>query len=109
MLRHPVLVNPRWRRRATVTAHIDRRRTVARISERMKLMPPRVPRFGKAVDHQNQRTLARLDEVDANTVGHYHAVLEFSHLCTPPSEVAEVYLRSGRICMAWSCAASYQE
>jgi hypothetical protein len=69
----------------------------------MKLMPPRVPRFGKAVDHQNERTLARLDEVDANTVGHYHAVLEFSHLCRLLSEVAELYLRAARICMAVSC------
>src|SRR5271167_434264 len=89
MLHHPVLVNPRWRRRATVTAHIDRRRAVARISERLKLMPPRVPRFRKAVDHQNERTRARLDEVDANTVGHYDAVLEFSHLCRLLGEVAD--------------------
>jgi len=51
------------------------------------------------VDHQNEGTLARLDEVDANTVGHYDAVLEFSHLCRLLSEVAELYLRSGRI---WS-------
>jgi hypothetical protein len=104
MLRHPVLVNPRWRRRATATAHVDRRRAVARIGKRMKLMPPRVPGFGKAVDHQDERTLARLDEVDSNTVGYYDAVFEFSHLCRLLSEVAELYLRSARICMAPSCA-----
>ena len=69
-------------------------------------MPPRVPRFGKAVDHQNERTLARLDEVDANTVGHYDAVLQFSHLCRLLGQVAKLYLTSGRICMVPSCSAA---
>ena len=51
------------------------------------------------MDHQNERALARLDKVDANTVSHYHAVFEFSHLCRLLSEVDELYLRSAHICM----------
>ena len=54
---------------SAVAAQVHCYDVVTRISEGAKLMPPRPPEGGEAVQEDDQRTLASLHDVEAGTVG----------------------------------------
>ena len=69
VMEHAVGVDLEGGRGAAVAAHVDGRGPEARRGDDGKLVPPRVPRFGKAVHQQDQRAAALLDQVDTDAPG----------------------------------------
>ncbi len=52
-----------------IAAHVGRDGMVAGLGQRLQLMPPRVPGFGKAVAQHDQRAGALLGDVHLDAVG----------------------------------------
>src|SRR5208283_347142 len=67
-----------------VAAHIRRDRVEPGVGQRADLMPPRVPRLGKAVAQQHAWTRAHLRIVEANAVDVGEAMRDLGHLLFSP-------------------------
>src|SRR5215831_15543582 len=74
-----VLVDIGWAIRVAIAAHIRCHRVEARLTQGLELMAPGIPRFRKAVTHDDQRSRAMLDVMHANTVGLDGAMFHLGH------------------------------
>ena len=62
-----------------VAAHVWRDRAKASFPERLKLVPPGIPRLRESMTQEHERTGAAFGDVHANSVRFDEAMLEFNH------------------------------
>src|SRR6516162_2101223 len=85
-----VLVNIGWAISVAIAAHIRCHRAEARLTESAELVAPRIPGFGEAVTHEDQRSRAMLDTMHANTIGLDRAMSHLSHHDLPSEDIYPV-------------------
>jgi hypothetical protein len=78
-MQHRVLINRLRTVALAVTAHVRGDRMKAVRGERIDLVTPGVPTFRKAVAQQDKRSLALLDDIQADAIGLDGPLDQFAH------------------------------
>jgi hypothetical protein len=81
-MEHRVLVDRLGCIALAIAAHVRRHRVEAGRGERIDLMTPRIPGFGKAVAHQHQWPFALFGDVEADAVALDDSLRWFAHVPT---------------------------